>query len=147
MPTPLTRDTALSLTLSAFAGPHGVVLPIPLVLLDLDSLPGTHRIDKTVSFHTDLNVSAPAGPGFIGPWRSCTPGALIVVEAVISGLSGTVYVQSSANGTTAVDSTSVGNLSAHAAAGFAFSTTQPYYRIAIPVGETCRGSLLTQAKP
>jgi hypothetical protein len=146
MPTPLIRDTAPSLTLSAFVDPHGVVLPYPLVLLDLDSLPGTHRNDQTGYYHADLNFSAPAGPGFVGSWRSCMPGSLIVVEAVISGLIGTVYVQSSANGTTAVDTTSVGNLSAHEAAGFAFTTTQPYYRIAIPVGETCRGSLRTQQR-
>jgi hypothetical protein len=146
MPTPLTHDTAPSLTLSAFVDPHGVVLPYPLVLLELDSLPGTHRIDKTVAFHADLNFAAPAGPGFVGSWRSCIPGSLIVVEAVISGLIGTVYVQSSANGTTMVDTTAVGNLSAHEAAGCAFTTTQPYYRIVIPVGEACRGSLRTQQR-
>jgi hypothetical protein len=146
MPTPLTHATAPSLTLSAFFDPHGALLATPVVLLDLDSLPTTHRVDKSLSFFSNLDFSATAGPGFTGPWRACTRGALIAVEAVISGLIGTVYVQSSANGSTLLDSVGVGNLSAHAAAGLAFTTTQPYYRICVPVGENCRGSVRTQQK-
>lgn len=144
--TTITSDTAPSLTLSAFEAPRGALLPYPLALLELDALPNSHRIDKTIAFAADIDwVAAPYEP-FTTAWRPCTPGVPIVVEAVVSCPVATVYVHSSANGTTQLDALATGNLNAYASAGLSFTTTQPFYRVVVAVSAPCRGTVRTQQR-
>lgn len=79
----LNVPTAPSITLGAVDFHRRCTLPWPLVVMDADALPQSFRIDATAAYNTD-DFSAAPGAAFSTPWRTCSPGALIVVAAKVT---------------------------------------------------------------
>ena len=144
-PNPYTTPT---LTVDTFDTLRGALLDDPLAVVDVDSLPLSHRIDPTKPISDEgLQLAIPGQSGtFEGQWRPCTPGEHIVVEAVCFGQYGTLTVESSADGETVTDALSPGNVSGQALMGARFSTSLPFYRAGLAPASPCRMRLRSQRR-
>lgn len=126
-----------TITVDVFNTMHGAPLAVPLALVEVDDLPASHRLDPLQAFHIDVDQRATPGQPdtFTGPWRACTPGVPILVEAAAACPLVTLYLQSSEDGITAADTVSPGNFSDDFS-GVRFTTSCPFYRLSAAPSET-----------